>query len=384
MKYINLVLKSARRSKRRTALTVMSVAIAVFLFASLRAVLDGFDAVSAASSSTRVVTIRSTSMIFPMPASHVEAIRATRGVRDVAWANWFGGIYKDPKNFFGQFAVDPESYLRMYPEIILTPEEKTAFVQDRTGCIVGDGLARKYDWHVGDKIVLQPGIPVYGNQDYPFTIRGIYRAGSSAVDNQSMMFHWKYADERSLIKGQIGWIVSEVADPDGAAQVALDIDQKFANSPYETKTDTEKAFSASFAKMLGNLNVLLGSVALAIVITTLFVAGNTMAMSVRERTTEVAVMRTLGFPAATIFGLIVGEGLVVSILGGVLGALAARLMINGDFLQMSGGFIPAFGVNNWNVVVGLALSALIGVLAAVIPAAMASRLKIVDALRRVA
>jgi putative ABC transport system permease protein len=384
MKYINLVLKSARRSKRRTALTMMSVAIAVFLFASLRAVLDGFDAVSAASSSTRVVTIRSTSMIFAMPASHVEAIRATRGVRDVAWANWFGGIYKDPKNFFGQFAVDPESYLRMYPEVILTPEEKSAFVQDRTGCIVGDGLAKKYDWHVGDKIVLQPGIPVYGNQDFPFTIRGIYKAGSSAVDNQSMIFHWKYADERSLIKGQVGWIVSEVADPDGAAQVALDIDQKFANSPYETKTDTEKAFSASFAKMLGNLNVLLGSIALAIVITTLFVAGNTMAMSVRERTTEVAVMRTLGFPAATIFALIIGEGLVVSILGGVLGALAARLTINGDFLQMSGGFIPAFGVNNWNVVVGLGLSALIGVLAAVIPAAMASRLKIVDALRRVA
>ena len=363
---------------------MMSVAIAVFLFASLRAVLDGFDAVSAASSSTRVVTIRSTSMIFPMPASHVEAIRATRGVREVAWANWFGGIYKDPKNFFGQFAVDPESYLRMYPEVILTPEEKSAFVQDRTGCIVGDGLAKKYGWHVGDKIVLQPGIPVYGSQDFPFTIRGIYRAGSSAVDNQSMMFHWKYADERSLIKGQVGWIVSEVADPDGAAQVALDIDQKFANSPYETKTDTEKAFSASFAKMLGNLNVLLGSIALAIVITTLFVAGNTMAMSVRERTTEVAVMRTLGFPAATIFALIVGEGLVVSILGGALGALAARLTINGDFLQMSGGFIPAFGVNNWNVVVGLGLSALIGVLAAVIPAAMASRLKIVDALRRVA
>jgi putative ABC transport system permease protein len=384
MKYIKLVLKSARRSKRRTALTMMSVAIAVFLFASLRAVLDGFDAVAAASSSTRVVTIRSTSMIFSMPASHVEAIKATRGVRDVTYANWFGGIYKDPKNFFGQFAIDPESYLRMYPEVILTPDEKRAFLEDRTGCIVGDGLVKKYGWHLGDKIVLQPGIPVYGSQDFPFTIRGIYRAGSSAVDNQSMMFHWKYADERSLLKGQVGWIVAEVANPDGAAQVALDIDQKFANSPYETKTDTEKAFSASFAKMLGNLNVLLGSIALAIVITTLFVAGNTMAMSVRERTTEVAVMRTLGFPSTTIFALVVGEGLVVSILGGVLGAIAARLVVNGDFLQMSGGFIPAFGVNNWNVVTGLGLSALIGILAAVIPAVMASRLKIVDALRRVA
>jgi len=384
MRFIGLVLKSARRSKRRTALTMLSVAVAVFLFASLRAILDGFDAVSAASSATRVVTIRSTSMIFSMPTSHGEAIKATPGVRDVTYANWFGGIYKDPKNFFGQFAVDPESYLRMYPEIRLSPEEKTAFLDDRTGCIVGDGIAKKFGWSLGDRIVIQPGIPVYGSQDYPFTIRGIYRAGSSAVDNQSMMFHWKYADERSIVKGQVGWYVSQVADPDRAVQVANAIDRQFANSPYETKTDTEQAFSAQFASMLGNLNVLLGSVALAVVITTLFVAGNTMAMSVRERTTEIAVMRTLGFPSLTIFLLVVGEGIVVALLCGALGAVLARAIVNGEALGVTGGFIPAFGVNNWNVGVGLALSLLIGVLAAVIPASMASRLKIVDALRRVA
>jgi len=384
MKYIKLVLKSARRSKRRTALTMMSVAIAVFLFAALKAVLDGFDAVAAASSSMRVVTVRSTSMIFSMPMSHVEAIKTTPGVQDATYANWFGGIYKDPKNFFGQFAVDPESYLRMYPEVILSPEEKQAFLNDRTGCIVGDGLVKKYGWNIGDRIVLQPGIPIYGTQDYPFTIRGIYKAGSSAVDNQSMLFHWKYADERSLVAGQVGWIVTKVADPDRATQVASAIDGKFANSPFETKTDTEKAFSAQFANMLGNLNVLLGSVALAVVITTLFVAGNTMAMSVRERTTEVAVMRTLGFPAGTIFALVVGEGLFVALIGGALGAILARLLVNGEALGLTGGFIPAFGVGNMNMVIGLGLSALIGILAALIPATLASRLKIVDALRRVA
>ena len=384
MKFIGLVLKSARRSKRRTLLTIISVALAVFLFATLRSVLDGFDAVSAASSSTRIVTIRSTSMIFPMPTSHAEAIRSTPGIRDVTWANWFGGIYKDPKNFFGQFAIEPESYLRMYPEVILSPEDKKAFLEDRTGCIVGDGLAKKYAWKVGDRIVIQPGIPNYGSQDYPFTIRGIYKAGSSAIDNQSMLFHWKYVDERSDVKGQVGWYVAEVANPDQAAQVAMAIDQKFANSPYETKTDTEQQFSASFASMLGNLNLLLGSVALAVVLSTLFVAGNTMAMSVRERTTEIAVMRTLGFPASTVFLLVVGEGLVVSVIGGALGALLARVVINGEFLGLAGGFIPAFGVTNWNVVVGLGLSVLIGLLAALIPATMASRLKIVDALRRVA
>ncbi len=384
MKFVSLVLKSAKRSKRRTLLTVMSVAIAVFLFAALRAVLDGFDAVSAASSATRIVTIRSTSMIFSMPTTHGEAIKSTPGVRDVTWANWFGGIYKDPKNFFGQFAIEPESYLRIYPEVIISPEEKQAFLEDRTGCLVGDGLAKKYGWHVGDKIVLQPGIPSYGSLDYPFTIRGIYKAGSSAIDNQSMLFQWKYADERSSPKGQVGWYVAEVANPDQAAQVATAIDQKFANSPYETKTDTEQAFSASFASMLGNINVLLGSVALAVVLSTLFVAGNTMAMSVRERTTEIAVMRTLGFPAATVFLLVVGEGILVALVGGAAGALLARVTINGEFLGLAGGFIPAFSVNNWNVVTGLGLSVLIGVLAAVIPATMASQLKIVDALRRVA
>src|SRR5205823_2982693 len=159
--FVGLVVKSARRSKRRTALTMLSVALAVFLFSALRAVLDGFDAVAAASSATRVVTIRSTSMIFSMPTSHADTIRSTPGVQDVTWANWFGGIYKDPKNFFGQFAVEPESYLRMYPEILLSDAEKRAFLDDRTGCLVGDGLAKKYGWHLGDRIVLQPGIPVY-------------------------------------------------------------------------------------------------------------------------------------------------------------------------------------------------------------------------------
>src|SRR5438046_7499864 len=164
MKFIGLVLKSARRSKRRTLLTVMSVAIAVFLFASLRAVLDGFNAGAEASSSTRIITLRSTSMMFQMPTSHFDVIKSVPGVQDVTWANWFGGIYKDPKNFFGHVAADPESLLRLYPEIVLPPDQRSAFLEDRTGCIVGDGLAKKYDWKLGDRIVLRPGIPYYGTQ----------------------------------------------------------------------------------------------------------------------------------------------------------------------------------------------------------------------------
>src|SRR5439155_2003029 len=177
------------------------------------------------------------------------------------WANWFGGIYKDPQNFFAQFAVDPESYLRMYPEIILTPDQKQAFLEDRTGCIVGEGLARRFGWKIGDRIVLQVGIPTYGTEDFTFTIRGIYRAGGTAVDNQSMLFQWKYADERSIEKGQVGWYVVQIDSPDHAPQIASAIDQQFANTPYETKTDTEKQFQSSFASMFGNLNLLLGSIA---------------------------------------------------------------------------------------------------------------------------
>jgi putative ABC transport system permease protein len=386
MKFVNLVLKSARRSLRRTLLTVFSVAIAVFLFAALRAVLDGFHSTAEASSSTRIVTIRSTSLFFQMPIGHADVIRSVPGVRDVTWADWFGGIYKDPKNFFGQAAVDAESYLRMYPEIILTPEDKRAFLEDRTGCIVGDGLAKTYGFKVGDPIVLKVGIPLYGREDFPFTIRGVYKAGSNAVDNQTLVFHWKYADERSIVKGQVGWYVTEIADPDKAAQMATDIDRKFENTPYETKTDTEKAFLSSFASMFGNLDLLLGSIALAVVITTLFVAGNTMAMAVRERTTEIAVMRTLGYPARTIFFLVAGEGLLISLVGGVVGGTLALVIVNPKMFSVfaGGGFIPPFEVTGANVVIGLLLSGLIGVLAGVIPATMASRLKIVDALRRVA
>jgi putative ABC transport system permease protein len=383
VKFLGLVLKSAKRSKRRTLLTVMSVAIAVFLFAALRAVLDGFNAGAEAASSTRVVTIRSTSLMFQMPISHLETIKNIPGVQDVTYASWFGGIYKDPKNFFGQFAVDPEGYLRMYPEILLTPEERKAFLDDRTGCIIGDGLARIYGFKVGDKITLQVGIPLYGQRDYDFTVRAIYRSGGAAVDNQSMMFHWKYADERSMLKGQIGWYVTQIANPDQAPQIMRAIDEKFANSPYETKTDTERAFQTSFVSMFGNLNLLLGSIALAVVITTLFVAANTMAMSVRERTTEIAVMRTLGFPSATIFLLVAGEGLLMATMGGILGIAVAYTIVNPRFLN-AGGFIPEIGVNNTNVLVALALSVGIGLLAGLIPATMASRLKIVDALRRVA
>jgi putative ABC transport system permease protein len=384
MKYFLLLFKNARRNKRRTSLTILSIAIAVFLFSSLRAILDGFQSAVESTSSTRIVTVRSTSVIFPMPISHYEAIKGIDGVRDVSWASWFGGIYKDPSNFFAQFAIDPESYLRMYPEIVLSADEKQSFLGDRTGAIVGDGLARRYGFKVGDRVVLKVGIPVYGSQDFAFTVRGVYAPGVRGFDNQTMFFHWKYADERSRLPGMVGWYVAELSDPSMAPGVSSAIDQRFANTPYETKTETEKAFQASFVSMMGNLNMLLGSIILAVIITTLFVAGNTMAMSVRERTTEVAVMRTLGFPARTIFLLVAGEALLIAIVGGVVGAALARIVMSSDNFNVLASIVPGFFVSSRNLATALGLAAMIGLIAGAVPATMAARLKVVDALRRVA
>jgi putative ABC transport system permease protein len=384
MRYLGLVLKGVRRNARRSLLTVLSVAIAVFLFSALRAILDGFAGAVAASSSTRVVTVRSTSLMFMMPLSHYEGIKSVRGVRDVTWANWFGGIYQDPSNFFAQFAIDPESYLRIYPEIVLSPEERRAFLEDRTGAIVGSGLAQRFGFAVGDRITLKVGIPLYGREDFTFTVRGIYEPGVQGFDDQTLMFHWRYADERSLLKGQIGWYVAELADPSRAPAIASAIDQRFANTAFETKTDTERAFQASFVSMMGNLNLLLGGISLAVMITTLFVAGNTMAMSVRERTTEVAVMRTLGFPAHVIFLLVTGEAVVMALTGALVGAGLAGLAARSENFTGLGGIVPAFYVSTGNMAIGLALGALIGLVAGLIPATMAARLKVVDALRRVA
>jgi putative ABC transport system permease protein len=384
MRYLTLVLKGVRRNTRRTLLTVLSVAIAVFLFSSLRAILDGFAGAVAASSSTRVVTVRSTSLMFMMPVSHREGIRAIPGVRDVTWASWFGGVYQDPANFFAQFAIEPESYLRLYPEIVLTPAERQAFLADRTGAIVGSALAERFGFKVGDRITLKVGIPLYGREDFTFTIRGIYRAGVQGFDDQTFMFHWRYADERSLVKGQVGWYVAELADPSRAPAISSAIDRRFANTAFETKTETEKAFQASFVSMMGNLNLLLGGIAVAVIITTLFVAGNTMAMSVRERTTEVAVMRTLGFPSRVIFMLVTGEAVVMALTGGVIGAGLARLVASSENFTGLSGIVPAFHVSGLNVALGLTLGVLIGLFAGFIPATMAARLKVVDALRRVA
>lgn len=383
MKYLSLVLKNARRNRRRTVLTLLSVMVAVFGFCSLRAVIVTFQASVDSGSATRMVVIRSTSIMFTLQKSQEEIIRQTPGVTAISIGSYFGGIYKDPSNYFAQYAIDAESYLRLYPEMLLEPGERAAFLSDRTGAIVGDGLARRYGFKVGDRIVLQVGIPLYGTQDFTFTIRGIYRPAAAGVDDQSMFFHWQYLNERSLMADQVGWFVIELERPDVAASVAEAIDRRFANTPYETRTESEKAFATEMVSMLGNIGLLIGGILAAVIVTTLFVAGNTMAMSVRERTLEIAVMRTLGFRAAAIFLLVAGEAALMALVGGALGAGLAWLLftvVSVPLPVMGPGLVVGAG----DVLVALLLSVGIGVGAGLIPASMAARLKVVDALRRVA
>jgi putative ABC transport system permease protein len=216
-----LVLRNAFRHKLRTTLTIVGIVVAITAFGMLRTIVDAWYAGANASSSARLVTRNAVSLVFPLPLTYAAKLRQVPGVASVTWANWFGGVYKDPQNFFAQYAIEQESYLRMYPEILLASEEKRAFLDDRTGCIVGEGLARNYGFKIGDKITLQVGIPTYGTRDFDFTVRGIYKSGGAAVDNLSMFFHWKYADERSVEKGLAGWYIAQISNPDQAAQIWL-------------------------------------------------------------------------------------------------------------------------------------------------------------------
>jgi putative ABC transport system permease protein len=343
---------------------MISVALAVFLFSALRAVLDGFRRGVGRQFLDPPGHDRSTSMIFSMPTSHAEMIKSTPDVQDITWANWFGGIYKDPKNFFGQFAVDPESYLRMYPEIVLTDADRQAFLADRTGCIVGDGLAKKHGFKVGDKLTLQVGIPVYAARlrlQHPGHLQGERRGRQ-----QSMMFHWRVR-RRALDRRQIGWVVLRSAARSGDAG---GVRMTRSSPTHRARQDADRAGVLGVVRLvLGNLNLLLGSVAPPVVLTTLFVAGNTMAMSMRAND------RDRGHADAGIPGSHDLRWWSAKSWSSRSSAARPerrwRALSSTASTGLTGGFIPPSASTTERVVIGLSL--LIGLLAAVIPATMASR-----------
>jgi putative ABC transport system permease protein len=379
MKFLHLVLANLGRHKRRTFLTVASVALALFLFASLRTVVTTLDRAAQFGSARRLVVLNATGLVFPLPLSYANRLPTTKGVTAVTWANWFGGRYGDNKRFFAQFAVDPVSYLAMYPEIVLPEDQKQAFLRERSSAIIGRRLLDVFGWRLGQDITIQgtifPG-------DWTFTIRGVYTPSDPVINDDMMIFHHAYLEERTGRPGLAGWYVLQIDDPNNAAAIGKTIDDGLRNSRTPTKTGTEQAFNASFATMWGNVSLLMGTIGMAVVFAILLVTANAMMMSARERTGEVAVLKTIGFTDRTLFGLVMLEAGIIAITGAVLGLGGAKLLYKASNFN-AGGFLPGFDVTASTLILGLVVTLLLMLASGLVPAIRAARLPVVQALRRV-
>ena len=387
MKYFPLVLRNLMRRKVRTTFTILSIVVAFVLFGFLMTIRAAFAMGVDLAGADRLMVIHRVSIIQPLPQSYGPKIRATPGVTDLTHANWFGGYYQEPTNFIANMAVDPESWLRMYPEFELPEEQKKAWLADRTAAIVGIDTAKKFNWKIGDRVPLIS--PIYRKPDgspWDFTIAGIYDSTRQGVDKTQFFFHYAYMNEtlRNANVGFsdiIGWYVFRVADPATADQVAKRVDAMFENSSAETKTATEKVFAADWAKQVGDIGAIMVAITAVVMGFILFVAGNAMAQSVRERISELGVLKTLGFSDGRVLALVLVESCTVAFVGGGIGLLLAWAIIaQGD---PTGGFLPIFHFPPRDMVFGVALVLLLGLGTGLIPALQARRLKIVDALRRV-
>ncbi len=382
MKYLHLIWAALFRSKTRTLLTLLSVVAAFLLFGMLDSVRVAFNSGGSVAGADRLVVSSRLSITQPLPYRLLAQIEAVPGVKQVAFANWFGGIYQDPKNFFPNFAISP-NYLQLYPEYRVPAEQLKAFQADQTGAIVGASLANRFGWKVGDTIPLQATIfPKNGSNDWSFTLRGIYQMEDSkrAGEENQLMFHWKYFDQpNDYMHGQVGWLMVRLDTVDQASRVALAIDALSQNSDHETKTQTEQAFNQAFVKQFADIGLIVSAIMGAVFFTLLLLTGNTMAQAVRERIPELAVMKTIGFSDRSVLGLVLTESILLVVLGGLLGlGLASALMpmvsaISGGLIQL-----PSVPVGTW--LVGSALMVGIGLIVGVLPALRAMRLNIVDAL----
>jgi len=381
MKYLRLITKNLGRNKRRTVLTVLSVSVSVFLLATMQAVIAALGSISTLTGGEyRVVVRRNTSIADSMPEAYRQKIEQVPGVVAVCPSNWFGGIYKEdkPKYTFAQFFVDANTLFDVQLEAQISPEEKAAFQQDRTGAIAGRKLADKYGWKVGDVIDLKGAIyPL----DPRLTLRGIY-TGSQETN---FFFHREYVEEAFGRPGRVGQYRVRLDSPASAPRVMEEIDSMFKNSAAPTKTETEAAFAAGFISMLGNVKGLISGIGLIVVFTITLIGANTMAMSTRERFTEVAVMKALGFRPGVILSLLLSESVLIALIGGALAAVAAKVVFQfvglGDVLAL---FLQNFKITTGTIAIALGASALIGLVSGGIPAWNAARIRIVDGLRRVA
>ncbi len=353
--------------------------MALFLFAILAVVRGAFQQGVDVAGADRLVVLNRVSIIQPLPLAYRDRLARIPGVTQVTFANWFGGVYQDERNFFPQFAIDRETYRQMFPEFVVPDAEWQAFLADREGAIVGEALAERFTWKVGDRIPIR-GTIFPGT--WEFNIRGVYRGQRVQDDTSQFWFRWDYLDERkSFAKGFVGWYTLRIANPDDAVRLVKTIDELFANSPSETRTDTEKAFAASWVKQMGNIQLLLLSIGSVVFFTLLLVTGNTMAIAVRERTRELAVLKAVGFSNGFVLTLVIAETLVVAAVGGGVGLGLAKLFtLRGD---PTGGLLPFFYLPPSVIILGAALALAVGLMAGILPALSAAKLHVVDALRRV-
>lgn len=382
MKYLHLIWAALFRSKTRTLLTLLSVVAAFLLFGMLDSVRVAFNSGGEVAGANRMVVASRLSLTQMLPYSLLSQIEATPGVKRASYAAWFGGIYRDPKNFFPNFSVGPD-YLDLYPEYILSPEQRKAFDADRSGAIVGESLAKRHGWKVGDTIPLEATIfPQKGSNAWPLKLSGTFKVEDTkrkGEENQ-LWFHWKYFDESNdYVKSRVGWYVVELDDGKNADRVAKAIDALSANSDHETKTQTEQAFNQAFAKQFADIGLIVTAIMGAVFFTLLLLTGNTMAQAVRERIPELAVLKTIGFSNRSVLWLVMAEAVLLIVIGGTLGLGLAALMMPG-ISAASGGIIQLPTVLPQTWAVGLALMLAIGVIIGLLPALRAMRLNIVDAL----
>jgi putative ABC transport system permease protein len=382
MKFLPLLWSNLQRKRLRTWLTLASIVVAFLLFGILQTMRAALTGGADLAGVDRLVTINKVTLIQPLPQSYLNRVRSVEGVRIAMAQNWFGGIYQEDRNQIAAMTADANLFFDVYPEYSLPEAQRAAFQSDRTAAIVGSAIAERFGWKVGDTIPLRSNIftKTDGSTVWDMKIVGIYTASNG--DNSSLYFHYDYLNEsRSFGRDEIGMIVMRIADPARSAEIARKVDAQFANSSTETKTSTEKAFVQSFANQMGSIGTIVTAVASAVFFTMLLVIANTMGQSVRERTNELAVMKTLGFSSFQVTAMVLAEALLLTVLGAVIGlGIAAMVAMGlGQAIQQ---FFPTLGMPANTYVIGAVLAVGLGALAGALPCAQAWQLKIVDALRK--
>ena len=383
MKFSRLILANLFRKKARLLLTIGSFAVALFLFAFLGVINDAFTRGADVVSANRLVTINRTSIINTIPLSYQDQIAHIPGVTNVTHDNWLGGVYQDPKNFFPQFVIDPDNQRQVFPELAVPDDQWNTFLKDRQGAIVGAATMKRFGWKIGDRVPLKTTLYGLAGKALEFNIDGVYHGAKPQDDETQFWIQWEYFKESvpDRLQGQVGWYTLRIDNPGDAPRIAKTIDNTFANSPYETKTETESAFAQGWVKQFGNIKLLIMTIGTVVFFTLLLVTGNTMAISVRERTPEIAVLKAIGFSDRSVLGFVLSESVVIAIIGCV-GLLLAALMIPALAKGLAG-MLPPLLLSTRVLIYGVIAAVAVGFASGILPAWGAMRMRVIDALRRV-